>query len=63
MDSCLDLNEKVYWLLEDGKRYGTLPFAGLARAGFIAIQMLKSFVRIGYFLRKIIILLSAVLQQ
>ena len=49
MDSCLDLNEKVYWLLEDGKRYGTLPFAGLARAGFIAIQMLKSFVRIGVF--------------
>ena len=25
---------KVYWLLEDCRRYGTLPFAGLARAGF-----------------------------
>ncbi|MCF2948115.1 hypothetical protein L0668_08360 [Paraglaciecola aquimarina] len=36
--------EKIYWLLEDCKRYGTLPFAGLARAGFIAIQILKSFV-------------------
>ena len=36
--------EKVYWLLEDIKRYGTLPFAGLARAAFIAVQMLKSLV-------------------
>jgi phosphohistidine swiveling domain-containing protein len=34
----------MYWLLEDGKRYGTLPFAGLARVGFIAIQILKSLV-------------------
>ena len=24
--------ERVYWLLEDAKRYGTLPFAGLARS-------------------------------
>ena len=39
----------VYWLLEDGKRYGTLPFAGLARAGFIAVQMLKSLVNTGVF--------------
>ena len=36
--------EKVYWLLEDCKRYGTLPFAGLARAAFIAVQMLQSMV-------------------
>jgi len=36
--------EKIYWLLEDCKRYGTLPFAGLARAGFIAVQFLKSLV-------------------
>ena len=36
--------EKIYWLLEDAKKYGTLPFAGLARAGFMSIQMLKSFV-------------------
>ena len=34
-------------MLEDAKRYGTLPFAGLARAGFIAIQMLKSMVSVG----------------
>ena len=44
-----DLLERIYWLLEDAKRYGTLPFAGLARAGFIAIQMLKSFVKVGVF--------------
>jgi len=36
--------EKIYWLDEDCRRYGTLPFAGLARAGFIAIQMLRSLV-------------------
>lgn len=33
---------RIYWLIEDAKRYGTLPFAGLARAGFVAVQMLKS---------------------
>ena len=38
--------EKIYWLLEDCKRYGTLPFAGLARAGFIAVQLLKSMVQV-----------------
>ena len=36
--------DKVFWLLEDCKRYGTLPFAGLARAGFIAVQLLNSMV-------------------
>ncbi len=36
--------EKVYWLIEDCKRFGTLPFAGLARAGFIAVQLLQSLV-------------------
>ena len=41
--------EKIYWLLEDAKRYGTLPFAGLARASFIAVQMLRSFVATGIF--------------
>lgn len=39
--------ERIYWLLEDAKRYGTLPFAGLARAGFIAVQMLRSLVTVG----------------
>lgn len=41
--------ERIYWLIEDAKRYGTLPFAGLARAGFIAIQILKSLVTVGVF--------------
>ena len=41
--------ERIYWLLEDAKRYGTLPFAGLARAGFMAVQMLHSLVDIGVF--------------
>lgn len=47
-----DLLEKIYWLLEDGKRYGTLPFAGLARAGFIAVQMLRSIVDLNIFSEK-----------
>lgn len=45
--SNLDDIAMIYWLLEDCKRYGTLPFAGLARAGFIAVQMLESLVRVG----------------
>ena len=47
--SSVDPLERVYWLLEDAKRYGTLPFAGLARAGFVAVQMLKSLVAVGVF--------------
>ena len=47
MESDMSDVEKVYWLLEDCKRYGTLPFAGLARAAFIAVQILKSFVTCG----------------
>ncbi len=46
-NSTLNDVEKIYWLLEDCKRYGTLPFAGLARAGFIAVQLLRSFVNEG----------------
>jgi len=41
--------EKIYWLLEDCKRYGTLPFSGLARAGFVAIQFLRGLVETGIF--------------
>ncbi len=47
--SGVDPLERIYWLLEDAKRYGTLPFAGLARAGFVAVQMLKSLVSVGVF--------------
>lgn len=44
--------EQTHWLLEDAKRYGTLPFAGLARAGFVAVQMLRSLVAVGLFSQK-----------
>ena len=46
-DASIDKISRVYWLLEDCKRYGTLPFAGLARAGFIATQFLNSMVTAG----------------
>ena len=41
-----DAISRIYWLLEDCKRYGTLPFCGLARAGFIAVEMLRSLVSV-----------------
>ncbi len=47
LSSDMDEPEKVYWLLEDCKRYGTLPFAGLARAAFIAVQLLQSMIACG----------------
>jgi glutamine kinase len=43
----IDKISRIYWLIEDCKRYGALPFAGLARAGFIAVQLLQSFVEVG----------------
>jgi adenylylsulfate kinase-like enzyme/phosphohistidine swiveling domain-containing protein len=43
----IDKISRIYWLIEDCKRYGTLPFAGLARAGFIAMQLLRSLVTTG----------------
>lgn len=45
LSSNLDDLSKIYWLIEDCKRYGTLPFAGLARAGFMAMQILQSLVK------------------
>ncbi len=45
----LSVIDKIYWLLESCKRYGTLPFAGVARAGFVAMQMLNSLVEMGFF--------------
>lgn len=42
----LDRVARIYWLLEDCKRYGTLPFAGIARAAFIAVQLLDSLVAV-----------------
>ena len=38
--------EDIDRLLENTKRYGTLPFAGLARSGFIAVQILQSLVKL-----------------
>jgi glutamine kinase len=46
-DAGIDKVARIYWLIEDCKRYGTLPFAGLARAGFIAVQMLQSLAAVG----------------
>lgn len=47
MQSDISLVDRIYWLLEECKAYGTLPFAGAARAGFIAVQFLRSFVDAG----------------
>lgn len=47
ISSDLTIIEKIYWLVEHCKRYGTLPFAGVARAAFIAVQFLNSFVEAG----------------
>ena len=47
LESDMSTLDKIYWLIEECKRYGTLPFAGLARAGFIAMQFLKSFLSMG----------------
>ena len=38
---------KIYFLVETCKKFGTLPFAGLARCGFIAVDILNSFVDTG----------------
>ena len=44
-NSNIYLIDKIYWLLEDCKKYGTFTFAGAARCGFIAVEMLESMVR------------------
>lgn len=52
VQSDISIVDKIYWLIEECKTYGTLPFAGVARAGFIAVQFLRSFVSIGIMDRK-----------
>ncbi len=47
LSSDISLVDRIYWLIEECKEYGTLPFAGVARAGFIAVQFLRSFVETG----------------
>jgi phosphohistidine swiveling domain-containing protein len=40
----LDPIGRAFWFLEDCKRHGTLPFAGIARLAFIATKLLRSLV-------------------
>lgn len=47
LNSSKDPLTKIYWLLEDCKKFGTLPFAGLARSAFIAMSILRSLQTIG----------------
>ena len=46
-ESDISLIDKIYWLTEDCKTFGTLPFAGIARAAFIAVQFMESIVEVG----------------
>ena len=36
--------DKIFWLIQDCKKLGTASFAGLARAGFVSIDILNSMV-------------------
>ncbi len=36
--------DKIFWLIQDCKKLGTISFAGLARAGFVAVDILNSLV-------------------
>ena len=47
VESDMSSVDKIYWLIENTKRYGTLPFSGLARAGFVAVQFLHGLVKTG----------------
>lgn len=51
-NSDYSLIDKIYWSLQECKRLGTLPFAGIARAGFVAVLMLNSLVSIGFLSEK-----------
>lgn len=52
LTSQLSDSDKLFWLLEDCKRFGTLPFAGLARCAFIATQFLQSLLTLEVFDRE-----------
>ncbi|AYB48931.1 hypothetical protein CJJ19_05215 [Candidatus Williamhamiltonella defendens] len=45
--SHLDPVDKAYQLIADCRRFGTLAFAHAARAGFVAVALLKSFIQKG----------------
>ena len=40
--------DKIFFLINECKKYGTLPFAGIARVAFICTKYLKTFVELGY---------------
>jgi len=44
MNSNMSPIDKVYWFLEMCKKFGTLPYTGVARAAFMSVQFLRSFV-------------------
>ena len=46
-DCSLGSIDKIFALLDDCKRFGTLAFSHAARAGFVATSLLKSFVACG----------------
>lgn len=48
INSELPYAAQIYWLIEDCKRHGTLPFTGIARCAFISTDILKSLVNAGY---------------
>lgn len=45
-NSKMALRAKIFWLLEICKNNGTLPFAGIARAAFVAMSLLNSLVEV-----------------
>lgn len=47
MKSGLAPVDKIYLLIEDCKQFGTLAFSHAARAGFVAVTLLKSLVKLG----------------
>jgi glutamine kinase len=48
--SDLSIVDKIFALLDDCKRFGTLAFSHAARAGFVSTTLLRSFVATGVFL-------------
>ncbi len=48
MNANLSIYDRIYWLIEDCKRFGTLPFAGIARAAFVSMQILNALVEIDF---------------
>ena len=50
--SRLSYVQKIFFLIDDCKKYGTLPFAGAARLAFIATKILRSLVQKGFLSKK-----------